>query len=149
MITVILALFRKWIEFESQNACVIKVRGCAEILPKYEFANYEWWGRSRLRCHCADFLGAPYLLHGIVLTHIGGWHFMDLSQSLLFFCLFLICLSLFAKQFLSVCPSIPWQCSGSSGSYDGFLLTGQPTIFSTLTARIVLHFIFRSKYYLD
>ena len=32
-ITVILTLFQKRIELESQNACIINVRGCVEILP--------------------------------------------------------------------------------------------------------------------
>ena len=32
-ITVILTLFRKQREFESQNACIINVWGCTEILP--------------------------------------------------------------------------------------------------------------------
>ena len=39
-ITVILTLFRKRIEFESQNACIINVWGWVEILPRIPIP--EW-----------------------------------------------------------------------------------------------------------
>ena len=47
-ITVILTLFQKRIEFESQKACVINVWGCAEILLRIAIHNFAQWALSKL-----------------------------------------------------------------------------------------------------
>ena len=41
-ITVILTLFQKRVEFESQNTCIINVWGCAEILPNYSLSGVTY-----------------------------------------------------------------------------------------------------------